>query len=131
SLRTKRISSYVRYEVYEQEYSNVCHWREILEKLPEALELEATGTERFDLAQYKKGINKEILKEARSNSIFSQMSQQVHVIQGKKVVRHGHFGLSEITEMKESSYYIELPASEIADPVGAAIERLRLIGDVN
>lgn len=115
--------------MYKDVYANVLEWRRVLDKLPDAPELSATSTEQFNLTQLRRTTNREIVREAHKKSIFAQIAQQVHVSQGHRVAQHSSFGLSDITEMTESSYYIELPTSELADPVGGAMHRLHLIGD--
>ena len=67
------------------------------------------------------------MRVAAERSIFASICAKVHLAQGKKFASHTPFGEPQITQMAESRHFVELPSSELADPMRGQIERHNLL----
>lgn len=114
-------------QVYQGVYANVLQWRCVLEKLPNRKELRPSDAEFQVLRARKRRINREIMRVAAEQSIFASLCTNVHMAQGRKFASHTPFGAPQITQMAESSHVVELPSSELADPMRGQIERNNLL----
>lgn len=114
-------------QVFQGVYANVLQWRSVLEKLPNRKELRPSDAELQVLRARKRRINREIIRVAAEQSIFASMCTNVHMAQGRKFASHTPLGAPQITQMAESSHFVELPSSEIADPMRGQIERSNLL----
>jgi hypothetical protein len=114
-------------QVYQSVYANVLKWRSVLEKLPNRKELRPSDAEFQVLRARKRRINREIMRVAAEQSIFASLCTNVHMAQGRKFASHTPFGAPQITQMAESSHMVELPSSELADPMRGQIERNNLL----
>lgn len=114
-------------QVFQGVYANVVQWRGVLEKLPNRKELRPSDAELQVLRARKRRINREIMRVATEQSIFASICTNVHMAQGRKFASHTPFGAPQITHMAESSHFVELPSSELADPMRGQIERNNLL----
>jgi hypothetical protein len=73
-------------------------------------------------------MNREILRVANERSIFAALSTKMNIAQGRRFVVRTEHGLTSISEMQQASHAIELPSSELADPVGGMLRRARRLG---
>ena len=114
-------------QVFQGIYANVLQWRSVLEKLPNRKELRPSDAVFQVLRARKRRINREIMRVAAEQSIFASLCTNVHMAQGRKFASHTPFGAPQITQMAESSHMVELPSSELADPMRGQIERNNLL----
>ena len=121
------IHSASKVQVYHDVYSSILQWRSVLERLPDRKELKPSDAELQVLRARKRRINREITRQATEQSIFASLYTSVHMAQGRKFASHTPLGAPQITPMAESSHFIELPSSEIADPMRGQIERYNLL----
>jgi hypothetical protein len=110
-------------EVFQGVYANVLEWRGVLEGLPKRNELTPNDSELEVLRAQKRRINREIMRIAAEQSIFANLFTKMHLAQGRKFASHTPFGEPQIAHMAESSHFVELPSSELADPMRGQIER--------
>jgi hypothetical protein len=115
-------------QVYQAIYVNVVQWRSVLEKLPKLKELIPSDADLEVLRTRKRRINREILRMAAEQSVFASFATKLHVAQGRKFASRTAFGAPEISYMAESSHFVELPSSELADPMRGQLERRNLLG---
>lgn len=111
--------------VYRGVLTNALRWQRLLAKLPKVAELRPSAAEFQALSAMRWRQNKEILRMARERSVLASLAKQVHVAQGKRVASHVSHGLPRVSTMVERSYTMELPSSEVADPVGGALRRIQ------
>jgi hypothetical protein len=110
-------------EVFQGVYANVLEWRGVLERLPKRKELTPNDSELEVLRARKRRINREIMRMAAEQSVFADLFTHLHLAQGRKFASHTPFGEPQIAHMAESSHFVELPSSELADPMRGQIER--------
>lgn len=113
--------------VFHGVYANILQWRSVLENLPNRKEFRPSDAELQVLRARKRRINREIMRVATEQSIFASICTNIHMAQGRKFASHMPFGAQQITEMAESSHMVELPSSELADPMRGQIERNHLL----
>jgi len=109
--------------VYRGVYANALRWRRVLAQLPRLNELRPTDSQLHALRAMQSRLNREILRGAKERSIFAALVTQMHIAQGRRFVVRTEHGLTSISEMKHASHAIELPSSELADPVGGMLRR--------
>jgi len=114
-------------QVFQGIYANVLQWRSVLEQLPNRKELRPSDAVFQVLRARKRRINREIMRVAAEQSIFASLCTNVHMAQGRKFASHTPFGAPQVTQMAESSHMVELPSSELADPMRGQIERNNLL----
>ncbi|MCY1551252.1 hypothetical protein D9M68_875690 [compost metagenome] len=114
---------------YRAVYASVLRWRRVLERLPALQELRPTDNELHILRTLKSRLNREILRGAAERSIFANMVSSAHVAQGRKVVIRTPHGSPQVVAMGEASHSIELPSSELADPMRGHLNRIQLLRD--
>lgn len=102
-------------------------WREVLDTLPRLHELRPTDSQLHALHDMRRRMNREVLRAAEERSIFAVMANRVQIAQGRRFASHTDHGPAQIVEMQETSHFIELPQSELADPVGGALRRARTL----
>jgi hypothetical protein len=113
--------------VYRDVYANVLRWRRVLARLPALKELRPTDSELHALRSMKRRMNRDILRGAAEQSVFANLFTSVHVAQGRRFASHTRFGPPQIVEMGQASHSIELPSSELADPMRGLLQRLTLL----
>ncbi|MEA1029369.1 hypothetical protein T3A99_12405 [Pseudomonas sp. N-137] len=108
---------------YRSVYANALRWRRVLARLPPLNELCPTDTQLLALRSMKQRMNRDIMRGVAEQSIFASLVTSAHVAQGRRFASHNNFGAPLMAEMTESSHSIELPSSELADPVGGMLRR--------
>jgi hypothetical protein len=114
-------------QIYRDIYANVLEWRGVLESLPIRKELLPTDSEMQVLRARKLRISREVMRMASERSFFAKFCSNVYVAQGKKFASHNAFGDPLITPMVETTHSVELPSSELADPMRGLIETNSLL----
>lgn len=113
--------------VYRGVYANALKWHRVLSKLPKRNELRPTDSQRHALRAIRQRINRDIIRMAEKNSIFASLSTKMHVAQGRRFASHSDHGVPQVVQMQETSHSVELPSSELADPVGGMLRRARAL----
>jgi hypothetical protein len=109
--------------VYRGVYANALQWRRVLSKLPKRNELRPTDSQHHALRSLRQRINRDIIRMAEKRSIFAFLSTKMHVAQGRRFTSHSIHGVPQLVEMQQMSHSVELPSSELADPVGGMLRR--------
>jgi hypothetical protein len=113
--------------VFRGVYANALRWRRVLTRLPTRNELRPSELELQALRAMKRRINREIMRAAEEQSILRQLASKSHIAQGRKFASHTQFGPPQVIEMAQSSHSVELPSSELADPMRGMLERRKLL----
>ena len=113
--------------VYRGMYANVLRWRVVLRRLPRLKELRPAEAQLQALRAMRQRVNREIMRGAAQKSVFASIITNVHVAQGRRFVTHTAQGAPQIAEMQQASHSIELPSSELADPVGGMLRRAKTL----
>lgn len=113
--------------VYRGIYANVLRWRRVLAHLPKLKELRPTDSELHALRTLNQRMNRDILRHAAERSIFAKIFTNVHVAQGHRFATHTKFGPPQVTQMNQASHSVELPSSELADPMRGFLQRMTLL----
>ncbi|MDT4850101.1 hypothetical protein FQZ97_842420 [compost metagenome] len=116
-------------EAYRKVYASVLRWHRVLRRLPSLNELRPNDSELHILRTLKHRLNRAILRDAAERSIFANLVSGVHVAQGRKVVIRTPYGSPQVVPMSEASHSIELPSSELADPMRGQLQRIHLLRD--
>jgi hypothetical protein len=116
-------------DVYRGIYANTLRWRRVLNQLPKLNELMPTESQHHALRAMRQRFNRDVLRGASELSIFASLATKMHLAQGRRFASHRDHGVSQVAEMREASHSIELPASELADPVGGMLRRARAMGE--
>jgi hypothetical protein len=109
--------------LYRGVFARALHWRRILERLPERGELRPSDHELHVLNARRQWEAQEAMRVARERSFFRHLATTVHTAQGMRFVSHHEHGTSAISGMAALSHSIELPSSEVRDPVRASMHR--------
>jgi len=109
--------------LYRGVYARALHWRRILERLPERGELRPSDHELHVLNARRQREAQKVMRVARERSFFRHLATTVHTAQGVRFVSHNEHGTSAISDMAPLSHSIELPSSEVSDPVRASMNR--------
>jgi hypothetical protein len=113
--------------VYRGSYANVLRWRLVLRRLPRLNELRPTDAQLHALRAMRQRVNREIMRGAHEKSVFASIFTQVNLAQGRRFATHTEHGAPQVAEMQQASHSIELPSSELADPVGGMLRRARTL----
>lgn len=114
--------------VYRGVYANALRWHRVLARLPRLNELRPTDSQLHALRAMQSRLNRQILRAANEQSIFAGAVTQIHIAQGRRFVARTEHGLTSISELQHASQAIELPSSELADPVGGMLRRAHRLG---
>lgn len=127
----ERIDSTSRTEpfasVYKGVYATAQRWQRVLMRLPTLNELRPIDGQLHALRGMKLRINRDIMRAVEQRSVFASMVTNVHVAQGRRFTSHSANLPLQIAEMQAASHSMELPSSELADPVGGALRRAKLL----
>ncbi len=115
-------------QMYRMLHDSAREWGQTLANLPDLKELRIPDVKHFALRQIHSDRNRDINRRAKDLSFFGAFVLSLHIKQGRRYVTRRASGVSEIVEMQSMEHSIDLPSSEVADPVGGWLERLRLIG---
>lgn len=113
--------------VYRGMYANVLRWRMVLRRLPKLNELRPTDAQLQALRAMRQRVNREIMRGAAERSVFASIFTNVHLAQGRRFATHTAHGAPQIAEMQQAGHSIELPSSELADPVGGMLRRAKTL----
>lgn len=113
--------------MYREFLEHASAWREVLASLPRLNELRPTDTQLYALHGMRQRMNREIMRVAEERSIFAAMTTRIQIAQGRRFASHTTFGPAQVVDMQEASHSIELPSSELADPVGGMLRRARAL----
>lgn len=114
--------------VYRGVYANALRWRRVLSRLPQLNELRPTDTQRHALRAMRQRMNRDIMRVAGEHSVFASLVTNVHIAQGRRFASHTVHGAPQVFDMQEASHSVELPSSELADPVGGMLRRAKALG---
>ena len=113
--------------VYRGVYANALRWRRVLAQLPRLNELRPTDAQLHALRAMQSRVNREILRAANEHSIFAAFATKMHIAQGRRFVARTEQGLTAISGMQQASHAVELPSSELADPVRGMLRRAQAL----
>lgn len=113
--------------VYRSIYANVLRWRLVLRRLPHLAELRPTDAQLQALRAMRQRVNREIMRDATQKSVFASIVTNVHLAQGRRFATHTTHGTPQVADMQQASHWIELPSSELADPVGGMLRRAKAL----
>lgn len=113
--------------VYRTVYANVLRWRLVLRRLPQLNELRPTDAQLHALRAMRQRVNREIMRGAAERSVLATIFTNIHLAQGRRFATHTAHGAPQVSEMQQASHSIELPSSELADPVGGMLRRARTL----
>jgi hypothetical protein len=113
--------------VYRGVYANVLRWRLVLRRLPQLAELRPTDAQLQALRAMRQRVNREIMRGAAERSVFASIFTNVHLAQGRRFATHTTHSTPQVAEMQQASHSIELPSSELADPVGGMLRRAKAL----
>jgi hypothetical protein len=116
-------------EIYRGVLANILKWRRFLNRLPKVDELRASELENIAVSSVKSRMNRDIRKGAEEKSFFASFFSKSTIVQGERFATYNRSGPPIVTPMIQSSHSIELPSSELADPLRGLIRRNRLLGD--
>lgn len=111
--------------VYRGVCANVLKWERVLKRLPVRKELRPTEGQLQALRAMRQRMNRDIMREAHKRSILASFATQIHVAQGRRFTSHSDRSDPEVVDMQSTSHVMELPSSELADPVGGMLMRAR------
>lgn len=113
--------------VYREVYANVLRWRRVLTKLPPLQEIRATDAEVQTIRALKRRFQRGVMRVAAEKSVFAEVFSTANVAQGRRFATHSRFGAPQMAAMAQSSHYVELPSSELSDPMGGELARMKLL----
>lgn len=113
--------------VYRGVYANVVRWRLVLRRLPQLNELRPTDAQLHALRAMRQRVNRDILRGAAEKSVLASIFTNVHLAQGRRFATHTAHGTPQVAQMQQASHSIELPSSDLADPVGGMLRRARAL----
>lgn len=111
--------------VYRGVYANALKWQRILKRLPPRKELRPTDGQLHALRAMRQRINRDIMRTAGERSVFAGLFTSVHVAQGQRFTSHTADSEPQVFDMQTSSHSMELPSSELSDPVGGMLARAK------
>lgn len=116
--------------VYRSVYANVLSWQRVLARLPERKELWPKVSERNAFLAIKERFHREVTRSAMEKSVFRAITRVEFTAQGQKVASHASDGGITVQEMASMSQAIELPTSEVSDPMRGILLRNNLLRGV-
>jgi hypothetical protein len=127
----RKTSSVPKSAPYAPLYRTVCanalRWKRILGKLPRLKELKPSAEQWSAVAAQRHRVNRQIWKLAEQRSVFAAISTKLHICQGHRFASHLGHGAPQVSTMQHSSHSIELPSSEVSDPVGGFLRRMAIL----
>ncbi|RWA52601.1 hypothetical protein AU476_16900 [Cupriavidus sp. UYMSc13B] len=113
--------------VFRGVYANVLRWRRVLTKLPQLEEIRASAAELQTISGLRRRFQRDVMRVATEASIFAEIFPRAHIAQGRKFAAHSRFGPPQMATMAQSSHSVELPSSELADPMRGELERRKFL----
>jgi len=113
-------------QVFRGVYAIVMTWKRHLERLPKRPELHIGDADAmaFKTARMKQQL--EIHRGAEAMSVFASVMTKVHIAQGHRFTSHMQDGPSPISDMGHFSHAVELPSSELSDPMRGLLHRMQM-----
>jgi len=112
--------------IFHGVYATVLAWKQHLERLPRRLELHIGDTDALALRSARIKQQAEIHRGAEAMSVFSSVMKKVHIAQGHRFTSHMKDGPMPISDMGRFSHSIELPSSELSDPMRGLLHRMQM-----
>lgn len=114
--------------IFRGVYATVLVWKRHLERLPRRLELHIGDADALALRSARIKQQAEIHRGAEAMSVFASVMKRVHIAQGHSFTSHMEDGPMPISEMGRFSHSIELPSSELSDPMRGLLHRMQMRG---
>ncbi|KQW51201.1 MULTISPECIES: hypothetical protein [unclassified Roseateles] len=108
-------------------YASVLQWRQHLEGLPLRPELRISDAGALALRSARMKQQAIIHRGAEEMSVFASTMTKIRVAQGHRFTSHMADGPMEISSMGHFSHSIELPSSELSDPMRGFIHRMKML----
>lgn len=115
-------------EVFRGVYAIVMTWKRHLERLPKRPELNIGDADAMAFRTARLKQQREIHRGAEAMSFFASMVTTVHIAQGHRFTSHMQDGPSPISDMGHFSHAVELPSSELSDPMRGLLHRMQMRG---
>ncbi len=115
-------------QVFRGVYATVIAWRRHLERLPRRPELHIGDADNMALRTARIRQQRDIHRGAEAMSVFASMMTKVHIAQGHRFTSHMQDGPSRISDMGHFSHAVELPSSELSDPMRGLLHRMQMRG---
>lgn len=113
--------------VYRYVYASALRWQRVLAKLPERKELWPNDSEKSALRAVRTRFRREVSRMAMEKSVFRAVVTSEAVAQGRRVASHSKRGVASVNQLATVSHSIELPSSEVADPMRGILLRNNLV----
>lgn len=114
--------------VFRGVYASVLAWKRHLERLPRRFELHIGDADGLALRSARIRQQAEIHRGAEAMSVFASVMKKVHIAQGHRFTSHMEDGPMPISDMGSFSHSIELPSSELSDPMRGLLHRMQMRG---
>lgn len=115
-------------QVFRGVYAIVMTWKRHLERLPNRPELHIGDADAMAFRTARMKQQREIHRGAEAMSVFASVMTKVHIAQGHRVTSHMQDGPSPISDMGHFSHAVELPSSELSDPMRGLLQRMQMRG---
>lgn len=115
-------------QVFRGVYAIVMTWKRHLERLPKLPELHIGDADAMAFRTARVEQQREIHRGAEAMSVFASVMTKVHIAQGHRFTSHMQDGPSPISDMGHFSHAVELPSSELSDPMRGLIHRMQMRG---
>lgn len=112
--------------IFRGVYATVLAWKRHLNQLPRRLELLIGDADALALRSARIKQQAEIHRGAEAMSVFASIMKKVHIAQGHRFTSHMEDGSMPISEMGHFSHSIELPSSELSDPMRGLLHRMEM-----
>jgi hypothetical protein len=103
------------------------HWHTVLMSLPIPAELQPATEKVLAIQRHDAREQRRIQKEARAASVFASIATQLNVTQGRRVISRSAARAPTLIELKTFTHSLELPGSEISDPLAGLMRRLKYL----
>lgn len=115
-------------QVFRGVYAIVMTWKRHLERLPKRPELRIGNADAMTFRTARMKQQREIHRGAEAMSVFASVMTKVHIAQGHRFTSHMQDGPSPISDMGHFSHAVELPSSELSDPMRGLLHRMQMRG---
>lgn len=113
--------------IFRGVYASMLRWKRHLERLPRRPELRISDADSLALRSARIKLQAAIHRGAEEMSVFASAVTKVHVAQGNRFASHMEDGPTAISAMGSYSHSIELPSSELSDPMRGFIHRMKML----
>jgi hypothetical protein len=115
-------------QVFRGIYAVVRTWRRQLERLPKRPELRIGDADAMAFRTARTKQQREIHRGAEAMSVLASLVTKVHIAQGHRFTSHTRDGPCAISDMGHFSHAVELPSSELSDPMRGLLHRVQMRG---